>query len=64
MIPNPKLLPLFERFIDTLHAEGYFRNCTECFNWNEQKEICKLANQRPPAKVIVKGCPEYDPIPF
>jgi len=55
---------LFNRFIDACYAEGWFRNCTGCMHWNAESETCKKFNVRPPAKVIVKGCEEYDEIPF
>ncbi len=43
-----------------------FQTCITCEHFNEQ-EICKIANQRPPAKVIVYGCDSWynrDEIPF
>ncbi len=49
-------------------AENHiYRSCINCFNFNEKNELCKLANQRPPAKVIVFGCRMWDDkdgIPF
>lgn len=45
-----------------------YRSCINCINFREhQNEICGLANQRPPAKVIVFGCQMWedkDEIPF
>lgn len=44
-----------------------FQSCLSCCNFREATEICKLANQRPPAKIIVFGCNSYcdkDEIPF
>lgn len=44
-----------------------FRSCINCLNFKEDQEICVLANQRPPAKVIVFGCPmhvDIKDIPF
>ena len=44
-----------------------YRSCINCFNFKETSEICILANQRPPARVIVFGCPKWedkDIIPF
>lgn len=52
------------RFIDACKAEGLFPNCTQCLHWHETKEICQLYKQRPPAKVIVKGCEKYEFVPF
>lgn len=40
------------------------RNCVSCCNFNEGTEICKLANERPPARVIVAGCDSWIDIPF
>lgn len=43
-----------------------FQTCITCEYFNEQ-EICTVANQRPPAKVIVFGCDSWtdgDEIPF
>lgn len=37
-----------------------FQSCINCINFREQTEICGLANQRPPAKIIVFGCPQYE----
>jgi recombinational DNA repair protein RecR len=39
-----------------------YKNCITCQNFDEEKELCKLCNQRPPAKVIAYGCPQYDDI--
>lgn len=57
---------VFERLLNVLHAEGCFQNCTKCFYWKTEKEICNKFNQRPPARIIVKGCQyfELDEIPF
>ncbi len=44
-----------------------FRTCIKCDNFDEAKEICKLYNLRPPAKIIAFGCEQYkadDWIPF
>lgn len=37
-----------------------YTSCINCQNFNEKMEICKLANQRPPARIIVFGCSEWD----
>lgn len=50
-----------------LSLEYPFQSCLFCLNFKNDIEICKLANTRPPAKVIVFGCPEFDDrdeIPF
>ena len=41
-----------------------YQSCLSCIHFHETKEICKLANQRPPAKVIVFGCEHWDFVPF
>ena len=40
------------------------RSCIQCGHFNEIKELCVLYKQRPPAKVIVNGCPSHDYLPF
>jgi len=40
-------------------------SCIYCTNFDEENELCRLANQRPPARVVVQGCPKFDlEIPF
>jgi hypothetical protein len=44
-----------------------YTSCVNCLNFRERDEICILANMRPPARVIVFGCPQWediDQIPF
>lgn len=36
-----------------------FRNCLNCEHFTEEKEICRLFNVRPPAKVICYGCERH-----
>lgn len=43
------------------------RSCINCIHFTEhQGEVCKLVQQRPPARVIAFGCPSFaeDPCPF
>lgn len=40
-----------------LYSKGLFRNCVRCEHFSN--EICKLANQRPPADIIVNGCKSF-----
>lgn len=45
------------------------QSCLSCRHFNEIDETCKKAKppQRPPAKIIANGCPQYDDaadIPF
>lgn len=57
-----------EAFINYANkADFIYRTCLTCKNWNEQGELCKLYNQRPPAKVIVLACDSWEDdneIPF
>lgn len=39
-----------------------FRSCINCTHFDHTKEICVLANQRPPAKVIVFGCRMHEDV--
>lgn len=44
-----------------------YRSCLTCDNFDEAKELCKLANQRPPAKIIATACPQWhslEDVPF
>lgn len=44
-----------------------YRSCINCINFNQRQELCWLVKQKPPAKVIVFGCPKWedkDQIPF
>lgn len=59
-----ELRNIWEAIKAALRREGLFRHCTDCYNWDEKNELCKLCNQRPPAKVIVHGCNQFDEIPF
>lgn len=47
--------------------EKHLTTCIKCFHFNESAEICKLANARPPARIIAFGCDSYekeDEIPY
>lgn len=37
----------------------YFPNCVNCDNFDESTEVCSLVNQRPPAKIIARGCERW-----
>lgn len=47
-----------------IRRNGWGRNCLSCINFDEKTELCALANARPPAKIIVEACPQWDNIPF
>lgn len=54
--------------IETVAKQNHiYQSCLNCLNFQEQKELCSLYNQRPPAKVIAFGCESWDDkdeIPF
>lgn len=39
-----------------------YRSCLNCEHFNESKEICKLNEMRPPAKVIAYSCELWEDI--
>lgn len=43
-------------------ASDPFQSCLTCINFDEPSEVCKLYKQRPPARIIVNGCPSFDDI--
>lgn len=38
------------------------QTCLTCHNFDEQNELCKKFNMRPPARVIAFSCKDYDDI--
>lgn len=43
------------------------KNCIACEHFDEASEVCKKYGQRPPARIIAMGCPDFennDDIPF
>jgi hypothetical protein len=49
--------------------QGYINintpNCPNCTHFAYDLEICKLAQKRPPARIIANGCDKYESeIPF
>ena len=50
------------RFINLL--EDHFHNCTECYHWDDKGDKCNKFNVKPPTKILVKGCSEFELIPF
>lgn len=53
---------LFDRLVDEIKRQS----CPNCLYWASGSEMCSKFNQRPPAKVIVRGCEHFDEdeIPF
>lgn len=40
-------------------------SCLSCDFFDEEAELCNMAHQRPPARVLVLGCGQWSPrIPF
>lgn len=59
---NPKEVIEFQKAILSHHV---WRSCLNCEEWEHVKEVCRKVEQRPPAKVIVVGCPAWiADIPF
>lgn len=48
----------FERALKTA-PKAFFKSCLNCENFNEENEICKKYNQRPPARIIAYACDSY-----
>jgi hypothetical protein len=49
------------------HLDDVTKTCLNCAHFSPKNELCMFngTNQRPPAKVIVSGCPSHeDEIPF
>lgn len=45
--------------------DGAMQSCLNCYHFNEAAETCGRYGKRPPARVIVTGCCEWeDEIPF
>lgn len=52
---------------NALERTHLYQSCINCENFVEQKELCLLANKRPPVRILVFGCEawvERDSIPF
>lgn len=48
------------------YKNGWNRTCLSCEHFREGDDVCTFytPNQRPPARVIVEGCPAWIDIPF
>ena len=58
------LKDLARGFTDMMLEAGLFKSCLNCWQWKEKEEICGKYSRRPPAKIIVSGCPEHEDLPF
>jgi len=47
-------------------SQGWGHTCLACLHFNEAMEVCTYYRDpiRPPARVIVEGCPAWDGTPF
>lgn len=65
ILDNPKERHLLAQLVHVVSAERLRPSCITCENFDEPAEICRLAGTRPPARVIVAGCPAFmENIPF
>lgn len=65
MISQEQLSAVKKEIIEKLDRVIFRQTCITCENFDHDTEICRLANQRPPAKIIVLGCDKWaDDIPF
>lgn len=74
--PRPDVIELialnfkyeFEKGLKEVIAENDTRACCiTCRNFDQNNELCRLYNARPPARVIAYACEKYDDadaIPF
>lgn len=47
------------------HIDDMTRHCANCSQYNHNAEICDRYMAKPPCRVIVVGCPDWeDEIPF
>ena len=54
---------LIDRIVDMVDCARLYRSCITCSHFDEPGEVCQLAGQRPPARVIAEGCPLYSEQP-
>ncbi len=61
----PTFNELRTAFHQSLVHAHIVHSCVNCMDFNHQDETCELAKVRPPANVVVFGCPKWTPdIPF
>lgn len=51
---------LAELIKDVTPNNMLFQSCLVCEHFNHETEICKAYNVRPPARIIVFGCKNYE----
>ena len=42
------------------HLMQSMQTCIRCSHFDDKPEVCRLANARPPARIIALGCEKYD----
>lgn len=54
-----------KRITEKLHDAGLIHSCLTCQHFQEEREVCGLAQARPPARTIAYGCDSWqDTLPF
>jgi hypothetical protein len=48
-----------EAVANVLKSDSAYESCLVCEKFDEKNELCKLANQHPPARIIAYGCPSF-----
>lgn len=59
-LPDPQLV---KAITDILIQAKLHSTCLSCHHFSETDEVCRLAGQRPPARIIATGCPSYQEEP-
>ena len=54
-----ELPPLGASILELIERARLHRSCLTCQYFDESLEICRMAGQRPPARVIAMGCGKY-----
>lgn len=57
--PAKERVQLQQRIADLIEAARIERSCLTCMHFDEKNELCHLAHQRPPARVIALGCESF-----
>ena len=56
---------LGQSIVELVERAQLHHTCLTCEHFDEAREICRVADARPPARVIASGCPSYtEEIPF
>lgn len=53
-----------DELVKLMVSQGWLKTCLNCHYWHKPQEKCDKYNQRPPAEIIVAGCPDHEDIPF